>query len=61
MCGDRKFETGRIHPTINIENQDPQCDLNVNPDGELKKPIQLAMSNSFGFGGHNSTVILGRY
>ena len=52
---------GRIHPTINIENQDPQCDLNVNPDGELKKPIQLAMSNSFGFGGHNSTVILGRY
>ena len=52
---------GRIHPTINIENQDPQCDLNVNPGGELKKPIQLAMSNSFGFGGHNSTVILGRY
>ena len=52
---------GRIHPTINIQNQDPLCDLNVNPGTELKKPIQLAMSNSFGFGGHNSTVILGRY
>ena len=52
---------GRIHPTINVENQDPQCDLNLNTAGELKKPIQLAMSNSFGFGGHNSSVILGRY
>ncbi|MBN1465392.1 beta-ketoacyl-ACP synthase II [candidate division KSB1 bacterium] len=44
---------GIIHPTINYETPDPECDLNYTPNKAIKKNFTWALSNSFGFGGHN--------
>ncbi len=52
---------GRIPPTINYETPDPDCDLNYGTDGMLERPVQLALSNSFGFGGHNVCLAIRRY
>lgn len=49
-----------IPPTINLENPDPQCDLDYTPLTPKEMPVKYAMSNSFGFGGHNATVIIGK-
>jgi 3-oxoacyl-[acyl-carrier-protein] synthase II len=51
----------RIHPTINYETPDPDCDLNYTPNKAVEKTIRYAMSNSFGFGGHNASLIIGKY
>ena len=48
---------GEIPPTINVENQDPDCDLNVTPNKMVKKDIQYALNNSFGFGGTNCSLL----
>ncbi len=50
-----------IPPTVNLVNQDPECDLNYTPNVGVAKQIDIAMSNSFGFGGHNAVIIFGRY
>ena len=50
-----------IAPTINLDNQDPECDLDYVPNEPRKADLEIAMSNSFGFGGHNATVILKKY
>jgi 3-oxoacyl-[acyl-carrier-protein] synthase II len=50
-----------IPPTINLINQDPECDLNYTPNVGVAHDIQVAMSNSFGFGGHNAVLIFGEY
>jgi 3-oxoacyl-[acyl-carrier-protein] synthase II len=50
-----------IPPTVNLDNQDPACDLNYTPHTGIDHPIERAMSNSFGFGGHNAVLIIGRY
>jgi 3-oxoacyl-[acyl-carrier-protein] synthase II len=47
-----------VPPTINLENQDPECDLNYAPNKPVKAKIEYALNNSFGFGGTNSSVIL---
>lgn len=49
-----------IPPTINIENQDPECDLFVTPNLAVKRDVSIAMSNAFGFGGHNSSLIFAK-
>ncbi len=52
---------GIIPPTTNLKNPDPNCDLDYVPNKARKAKVDVALSNSFGFGGHNTTLILGRY
>ncbi|TYP59967.1 beta-ketoacyl-ACP synthase II [Thermosediminibacter litoriperuensis] len=52
--------TDEVHPTINYETPDPECDLNYVPNTSVKKKINVALSNSMGFGGHNATIIIGK-
>ncbi len=47
-----------IPPTINLDNPDPECDLDFTPHKAKEKRVTIAMSNSFGFGGHNATLIV---
>jgi 3-oxoacyl-[acyl-carrier-protein] synthase II len=49
---------GRIPPTINLENQDPNCRLNYVPHRAVESKVRVAMSNSFGFGGTNATLLV---
>jgi 3-oxoacyl-[acyl-carrier-protein] synthase II len=51
---------GVVPPTINLENPDPQCDLDYTPLEAREKKVDYAMSNSFGFGGHNGVVVVGK-
>jgi 3-oxoacyl-[acyl-carrier-protein] synthase II len=55
------IQNGIIPPTINLTHPDPECDLDYVPNIAHQAKINTALSNSFGFGGHNSTLILGRY
>jgi 3-oxoacyl-[acyl-carrier-protein] synthase II len=50
-----------LAPTINLENQDAECDLDYVPNVARKAEVNIAMSNSFGFGGHNATIILKKF
>jgi 3-oxoacyl-[acyl-carrier-protein] synthase II len=52
---------GVIAPTMNLENQDPECDLDYVPNKPRKADVNIAMSNSFGFGGHNATIVLKKF
>ena len=56
----KSIETGLIAPTLNLENPDPLCDLNYVSKVTVKE-IEYAMSNAFGFGGQNSSIIVGAY
>jgi len=48
-------------PTINLDNPDPDCDLDYVPDAKRPMPIRYALSNSFGFGGTNAALLFKRY
>jgi 3-oxoacyl-[acyl-carrier-protein] synthase II len=52
---------GIISPTINYETPDPECDLDYTPTEARKASVSVALSNSFGLGGHNATIILRKY
>ena len=51
---------GVVHPTINLEHPDPECDLDYVPNVSRRLPVKIALSNSLGFGGHNVTIAFGR-
>ena len=52
---------GILPPTINLVNPDPECDLDFIPNVPREQQIQVAVSNSFGFGGHNACIVLRRW
>jgi 3-oxoacyl-[acyl-carrier-protein] synthase II len=54
------IERGLIPPTINLDDQDPRCDLDYVPNRARPAAVDVAISNSFGFGGHNATLVLRR-
>ncbi|MBU5444209.1 beta-ketoacyl-ACP synthase II [Paenibacillus sp. MSJ-34] len=60
ICG-LAIKHGMIPPTINIDNQDPECDLDYVPNVPRQADLKVVMSNSFGFGGHNATIVLKKY
>ena len=53
--------TGKIPPTINYQGPDPDCDLEYAHGGMIERPVELALSNSFGFGGHNVCLAIRRW
>ena len=50
-----------LHPTINLTNPDPECDLDYIPLTARKTPVEAALSNSLGFGGHNTSIIVKKF
>ncbi|CAN5719039.1 beta-ketoacyl-ACP synthase II [soil metagenome] len=54
-------KNGKVPPTINYSEPDPDCDLNYITDGAVERPIRLALTNSFGFGGHNVSLAIRRW
>jgi 3-oxoacyl-[acyl-carrier-protein] synthase II len=54
-------DRGILPPTINYEQQDPECDLDYIPNEARDSDVRTAVSNSFGFGGHNATIVVRRF
>lgn len=57
----KALETGIVPPTINYNTPDPECDLNYTPNKMIKREITSVMSNTFGFGGHNASLVVKKY
>jgi len=57
----RAIQEGLIPPTVNIEEVDPDCDLDVTPNRARERPIRVAISNAFAFGGTNAIVAIRRF
>jgi 3-oxoacyl-[acyl-carrier-protein] synthase II len=57
----KSIETGHVHPTLNLDNPDPECDLDYVPNVGRDLKIRYALSNSLGFGGHNVTLAFARF
>src|SRR5207249_2778277 len=52
---------GKLPPTINYEIEDPECDLDYIPNESRDADVRIAVSNSFGFGGHNASIVLKKF
>jgi 3-oxoacyl-[acyl-carrier-protein] synthase II len=57
----KSLQEGIIPPTINLEHADPACDLDYVPNQARNAELRIGMSNSFGFGGHNSAIVIRKY
>lgn len=57
----KALNEGLVPPTINYKERDEECDLDIVPNKPIKKDLNIVMSNSLGFGGHNSSIILKKY
>lgn len=57
----KTIETGIVPPTLNLDTPDSECDLNYVPNKAIKADIKVAMSNSLGFGGHNSVIVMKKF
>ncbi|MFM1651613.1 beta-ketoacyl-ACP synthase II [Brevibacillus sp. B_LB10_24] len=57
----KTLQDGVIPPTINLEHPDPECDLDYVPNRAREAELQIGLSNSFGFGGHNAVIVLKKY
>lgn len=57
----KAIQTSMVPPTINLEVPDPECDLDYAPNAAREKQVKAALNNSFGFGGHNASVIVRKY
>jgi 3-oxoacyl-(acyl-carrier-protein) synthase len=57
----KTIETGMVHPTINYETPDPNCDLDYVPNVAREVNPRTILSNSFGFGGHNATLLFAKF
>ncbi|MNJ00054.1 3-oxoacyl-[acyl-carrier-protein] synthase 2 [compost metagenome] len=55
------LKEGIIPPTINLNEPDPACDLDYVPNTARKTDLEIGLSNSFGFGGHNAVILLKKY
>ena len=55
------LQKGLLPPTMNLENPDPECDLDFVPNKPREQQVDIALSNSFGFGGHNATLVFKRW
>ena len=55
------LQRGILPPTINQETADPQCDLDYVPNVAREEQVEIGVSNSFGFGGHNACVVFRRW
>jgi 3-oxoacyl-[acyl-carrier-protein] synthase II len=53
----KAIQTGKVHPTINVEEPEPELDIDIVPNVMQEHAVEVGISNSFGFGGHNSTVV----
>ena len=57
----KAINEGIVPPTINLENPDPQCDLDYVPHTAREVKVRRALTNSFGFGGHNASLLVERF
>jgi 3-oxoacyl-[acyl-carrier-protein] synthase II len=61
VIGTLAINNGVIPPTINYNTPDPDCDLDYTPNTPVNREVNAVISNSFGFGGHNTTLAIKRY
>jgi 3-oxoacyl-[acyl-carrier-protein] synthase II len=57
----KAIQTQIVPPTINIQNQDPECDLDYVPHKPRERRVDAIVNNSFGFGGHNASMVATRF
>jgi 3-oxoacyl-[acyl-carrier-protein] synthase II len=57
----KAIQENTVPPTINLETPDPDCDLDYTPNVPKSREIVYAMSNSFGFGGHNASIVIKKF